>query len=176
VYSASTFNQNSGISLITTPETAAGLADAIQNAAATRRERIHLAVQDLTQPDDGREANLSYEIKYLPGKGRGVVARQGIKKFDIIMTGFPAMIIDDIFFPPLSDGLAPAESPHLFQLALEQLSDSKRFLALARSMGGNVHVVEDIIRTNAFGLSLNGRAHKGLYPEIAVSTKSSSNV
>ena len=40
---------------------------------------------------------------------------------------------------------------------------------MAKSGDRGMTVVEDIIRTNAFGLTINGRGYKGLYPEIAVS-------
>jgi len=40
---------------------------------------------------------------------------------------------------------------------------------LAREMPAELHAVDDVVRTNAFGVTLGGRRCKALYPEIAVS-------
>jgi hypothetical protein len=103
----------------------------------------------------------------------GVVATRHIQQFETIMTSFPAMIADNKLFPSEEDD-RPAEGPRLFQKALGQIADKERFLSLARSKGQGVHVVEDVIRTNAFGITVDGRDMKGLYPEIAVRASSSS--
>ncbi len=83
------------------------------------------------------------------------------------MTSFPAMIADNEFFPSDEDE-RPVKADRLFQRALDQLADEERFLSLARSKRESVHVVDDVIRTNAFGITVEGRDMKGLYPEIAV--------
>jgi hypothetical protein len=99
----------------------------------------------------------------------GVVATRHIQQFDTMMTSFPAMIADNELsrFPSKEDD-RPVKGLLLFQKALGQLADKERFLNLARSKGDGVHVVEDVIRTNAFGITVDGRNMKGLYPEIAV--------
>ncbi len=169
VYSSSVFNENSGISLITTPDIAASLVEAIQRPTAAWENRRDLAGQKEPEYDEnGFEVELPYEVVEIPGRGMGVVATRKIKQFDVIMVSYPAMIADNAFFPP-EEEMTPTEGPRLFQRALDQLGNQERFLNLAQSMGGDVHVVEDVIRTNAFGLYLNGKGHKGLYPEIAVS-------
>lgn len=77
------------------------------------------------------------------------------------------MIADNELFS-LKDDEGQSESPRLLQKALDQLPDKERFLSLARSMEDGIHPVEDVIRTNAFGIIVNGRDAKGVYPEIAV--------
>ncbi|KXX72970.1 SET domain-containing protein 5 [Madurella mycetomatis] len=163
VYSSSAFNYGSGVSLITTPRTAASIASEIQDPLPAWRFRRHLAHQGQL----GTEVyDLPYAVTPIPGKGLGVVATKHIKQFEVIMTSFPAIIADNEFFP--SEGEAgPIESPRLFQKALDQLPDKERFLALARSKGDDFHLVEDLIRTNAFGITVGGRDAKGVYPEIA---------
>jgi hypothetical protein len=50
--------------------------------------------------------------------------------------------------------------------AVEQLPDKSDVMALARSTGGLV--VEDILKTNMFGIQLANRAHVGLFPVVSV--------
>ncbi|GAB1313756.1 SET domain-containing protein 5 [Madurella fahalii] len=163
VYSSSAFNHGSGVSVITTPQAAASIAGAIQDPLPAWRFRRHLSHQ-------GHLATETYDLPYtvmpIPGKGLGVVATKHIKQFEVIMTSFPAMIADNAFFPSEGDE-SPVEYPRLFQKALDQLPDKERFLALTRSKGDDFDPVEDLIRTNAFGVTVNGRNAKGVYPEIA---------
>lgn len=84
------------------------------------------------------------------------------------------MIIDNTFLPP-DEERTPVEGWQVFTKALMGLGDEERFLGMARGSNINarareVHVVEDLVRTNAFGLYVLGRDLKGVYPEVAVST------
>lgn len=164
VYSSSAFNGASGLSIIATPDTAAGLVAAVQDPLPAWRARRHLASRGHLQTET---YDLPYTVVPIPGKGLGVVATRHIRQFETIMTSFPALIVDNVFFPP-GESEGPAEGPALFQTALGQLTDKERFLTLSRSKGGDTHVVEDVVRTNSFGITLDGRGVKGLYPEIAV--------
>jgi hypothetical protein len=83
------------------------------------------------------------------------------------MTSFPAMVADNIFLPRKNEK-RPVKSQHLLQKALKQLADKERFLGLAKSKGEVVDVIEDLIRTNSFGIMVDDRDMKGVYPEIAV--------
>jgi hypothetical protein len=164
IYSSPSFNQARGLSLITTPEVAASLVKALENPTSADRSRRYLSTQDDSETHD----EIPYVVKQVPGKGIGVIATRDIRKFELIMTGFPAMIVDDQLFPSLEKRRPYPESQRLFQRALLQLTDQHRFLSLARGKPRGLHVVDDIIRTNAFGMTINGRRHKALYPEIAV--------
>lgn len=99
----------------------------------------------------------------------GVVATRKIKQFETIMTSFPVVIVDSELFPEKEGENGNEEARELFEAMFEQLGDKERLLSAARTRGEGVHVVEDAVRTNAFGLSLNGRTSKGFFPEIAVS-------
>jgi hypothetical protein len=164
VYSSSAFNDATGLSLITTPETAASIANAANDPLPAWHSRRHLAHRSRLETDT---YELPYAVVSIPGKGHGVVATRHIEQFETIMTSFPALIVDNEFLPR-EESQGPVEGPRLFQRALDQLSDKQRFLSLARSKGGDVHIVEDVVRTNAFGITVDGRALKALYPEIAV--------
>jgi hypothetical protein len=166
VYSSSAFNDGSGIAIIADPETAAGVAGIVQDPLPAWLSRHHLA-------RNGRLAtetvDLPYAVTPIPGKGLGVVATKRIKRFETILKGYPAMIADNEF---LSRGKRKfgglPDSSRLFQKALDQLPDKERFLTMARSEEEHVHAVEDVIKTNAFGIIVDGRDMKGVYPEIAV--------
>ncbi|KAK0609578.1 hypothetical protein B0T17DRAFT_134101 [Bombardia bombarda] len=179
VYTSSSYNDNSGISIIATPETAAALANAVQNPLPAWHARQHIARRgrlqshELSRKDtkNDKASPLPYTVITIPGKGQGVVATRHIAQFETILTSFPAMVVDNELFPVEEDEGPPAEGPRLFQRALERLSDRERFEDLARSRREaehGVHIVEDVIRTNAFGITTpDGKEAKGLYPEIA---------
>ncbi|KAK0668048.1 hypothetical protein QBC41DRAFT_303769 [Cercophora samala] len=187
VFSSSSYNFGAGVSFLTTPETAAGLVAAADKAADQWAERRHFKPQEEIQHPD-----LPYAIITIPGKGKGVIATRKINRFETIMRSFPALIADNAFFPreeeeeagvkfKVTEGGTRKATPvgqsvgakgfvkarRYYQRALEQLGDKQRVLDLARSRKGEMHVLEDVIRTNAFGMTVNGRDCKGLYPEIA---------
>lgn len=164
IYSSSAFNYGSGVSLIARPETAASVAGAILDPLPAWRARRHLARWGKLDTD---MYDLPYTVVPIPGKGLGVVATRRIQQFETIMTSFPAIIADNEFFPA-KEGHGLPEDDRLFQKALDQLTDKQRLLTLARSKREEVHVVDDVIRTNAFGITVDGRDLKALYPEIAV--------
>ncbi|KAK0638468.1 hypothetical protein B0T16DRAFT_336955 [Cercophora newfieldiana] len=165
IYTSSSYNLGSGLSVLTTPEVAASYASAILDPLPAFEARHHLAHHGIQSPE--QKSQLSYEVVPIPGKGLGVVATKHIPQFDIIMVSYPAMIIDNEFLPPDEDK-APVEGWRAFTKALMGLGDEERFLSMAKSKSGDIHVVEDLVRTNAFGLYTMGRDLKGAYPEVAV--------
>jgi len=165
VYTSSVYNLNTGISVVATPEGAAEFADRLRDPLPPWEGRGHLAYGGELTPE--QQAPLPYKIVSIPGMGKGVVATRNIAKHEVILESYPNMIIDNEFLPSEEDK-APVEGWRVFQRALDQLQDKERFLKLAKSKPGDVHVVEDIVRTNAFGISIGGRAVKALYPEISV--------
>ncbi|KAK4226020.1 hypothetical protein QBC38DRAFT_367425 [Podospora fimiseda] len=162
IFSSNSFNLGTGLSILLPPETVAGLTSTISNIKPHWDERVHLA-------KEAHNSDRPYTLIKIPGQGTGVVATRKIKQFETIMTGFPAVIIDNEFFP--EDGKAgnvsDEEKEELYDELLERIGDKERVLSLARSRGDKVHVLEDVVRTNAFGMTLDGRKAKGLFPEIA---------
>ncbi len=156
VYTSSKFNRNKGISFVATPATAATVVAAVQNSTAVLQARSRFA-----------GGKIPYAVRDLAGRGKGVVATRPIKQFETFMEDFPSLVVDSAFLPV--NTTPPAETADLFNLATDQLGDRERVLSLAVT-GGERNVVADVILTNAFGLSLNERDHKGLYPDIAVSS------
>ncbi|KAK3984220.1 hypothetical protein QBC44DRAFT_389009 [Cladorrhinum sp. PSN332] len=165
VFSSTAFNIGSGLSILTTPETAAGLVPTISDIKPPWGSRAHLAAKGMLDSLHGNDR--PYALIDIPGRGTGVIATRKIKQFETIMTSFPAVIVDNEFFPEREEEKGNEEASEFFDAILEGLGDKERLLGLARSRGKGVHPVEDVVRTNAFGMTLNGRKSKGVFPEIA---------
>ncbi|KAK4184335.1 hypothetical protein QBC35DRAFT_59785 [Podospora australis] len=167
VFSSSAYNLHSGISILTDPETAAGLALQLNDLSLPWAARHHLSPRGEFRPDP--DTDLPYTLIDIPGKGKGVVATRKINQFETIMKAYPAVIADNVFFPQEEgdSGQGNTRARKFFQKALEQLGDLDRIKKMARSRKGKVHLLEDVVRTNAFGMTINGRDCKGMYPEIA---------
>jgi len=171
LYTSPSFNENRGLSVISSARTIHStikLLDISRESASLHRH--HLAANS-NHGNDGETLDLSYVVREIPGKGKGILATRNISRFDTLMVGFPAFVVEDSLFPPRGTGAQVAENvQRLFQRGLSRLTDKGRVLTMSRSMGDeNVHEIEDIMRTNSFGLILGSKAHKGLYPEVAVS-------
>ena len=168
VYTDAAFNLGTGISVIAPEDRAASLVEAIRDPIPAWAARHHLARRGMRDPD--YEKHVPYREVAMEGKGRGVVATRRISRFETIMVGYPAMVIDNTFLPAEGEE-APIENWRMFDHALEQLADKERFLAAAHSRGDDVHVVEDVLRTNAFGVTIEGEEAKAFFPEIAVRSR-----
>ncbi|KAK5653306.1 hypothetical protein OQA88_8997 [Cercophora sp. LCS_1] len=149
VYTSIGYNSHHGISFIALESTEPTLLPLVHDVTLTERGRHHL----YANPD------LPYEIRELPGRGRGVFARRRILRGEVFMVGFPAVVVDQEFENLIRD-------EELYRLAYERLGVPKRALSLAASSGGSVY--EDIMKTNAFGVGVGGRRYSGLYPEVAM--------
>ncbi|KAI0172597.1 SET domain-containing protein [Hypoxylon sp. FL1284] len=156
VYSYQKLRGNAGISIVTTPETAAAgvgvLEDADPRWADWARGRP-LVVADDPPP---------YEFVELEGRGVGVIARRAIPKGEVVMLRYPVVV-------RLSDSKhwKNQDLLKLLHRAAVQLPprDAGQMMKLARSKGG--YVVDDIINTNAFGVKINGLDHSALYVDVS---------
>ncbi|KAH8899830.1 SET domain-containing protein [Thozetella sp. PMI_491] len=110
--------------------------------------------------DSRNHLNLTYDVEDLPGRGKGVIARRTIPQWSVVMAGWPAIVL-------------PMEYQRYFSLhqrrallgrAVRQLPKEQQttILSLARSTGGEL--IEDILKTNIFGIELDGVPHMGLFP------------
>ncbi|KAK3360470.1 hypothetical protein B0T25DRAFT_130631 [Lasiosphaeria hispida] len=162
LYTAAAYNLGAGLSVLTTPDAAASLAAAVADTLPAWHARDHLASGGrLSKEQEGR---VKYKVVRMEGKGMGVVATRRIDKFETIMVSLPAVVVDNEFLPAEEDE-APAEGGKFWR-RVQGVGDWERVERLARSREG-VNVVEDVVRTNAFGVRVEGREGKGLYPEIA---------
>ncbi|KAI1077579.1 SET domain-containing protein [Whalleya microplaca] len=152
---------NQGVSIITTPETAANNVDML-NDPGTSFAR-------LLQNSSG---GASYKIAEIPGKGKGVVATRRIERSETIMADWASIVVDVSF--PIS--VRRSQGYHLFHQAADQLVDPDRLLRLGHTNALAADIMEDVIRTNAFSwyvietstpYALSGEPHMAVYPEIS---------
>ena len=158
LYTSSSFHDGLGTSLITEPHIAASLVDAIDDPGIEWQWRTH--------PNGSRfdaRAEPPFEVRDLPGKGKGVVATRDIEAGEVLMVDFVAFLGNLDFFRAMSIG----DTRKLFLQAFDQLPDQSRIMSLARSSGGMV--LDDILRTNGFGIRLDRVQHLALLPGISVS-------
>ncbi|OTB00691.1 hypothetical protein M426DRAFT_267234 [Hypoxylon sp. CI-4A] len=143
---------NGGISLITTPETAANSAELLNDSGYTHFKTF---INSTAEPP--------YEVIDMPGKGKGTIATRHIKRAEVIMADWAALIVN-LDFPTSVRRTLGYEYLHV---AADQLSDPDRVLQLGRSNPFAADIMEDVLRTNAFSWPLVGDPHMALYPDVS---------
>ncbi|KAI1086166.1 SET domain-containing protein [Rostrohypoxylon terebratum] len=143
---------NGGISMITTPETAADSAEILNDSGYTH-----------TKSFVDSDADAAFQVIDIPGKGKGVVARRQINRSEVIMADWASIIVD-LDFPT---SVKRIQGYRLLHVAIDQLSDPDLVLQLARSSSFSADIVEDVLRTNAFSYTLAGDPHMALYPKVS---------
>jgi hypothetical protein len=116
VYTNAAFNSGRGISLVTTPETAAEL------------------TAEVFSPyfDDAANLNPPWEMKEAKGKGQGLFATRKIAAGDTIILKAPVMFVSkEVIMTP-----SRARKNLLFRTAVEQLPEKSRGLVMGLSTGG----------------------------------------
>lgn len=156
VYTNSRFHGSSdyGVSFISTPEVAASSLDALHSSFS-----MPLAVIR----DTNGTGSAAYRVVDIPGKGKGVVAGRKINRGSVFMVDY-ASIIAAVEFP---EKMPRFQGHMLLERAVEQLPDPQRVLSLARSSSADRAVMEDVMRTNSFSITLNDIPWMGLFPQIS---------
>ncbi|KAI2472254.1 SET domain-containing protein [Annulohypoxylon bovei var. microspora] len=155
VYTYTKLRGETGLSLITTPETAAsgiGILDDVDPRWEVWARGIPLTVSDPPP----------YEVRDLKDKGMGVIANRTIRKDEIVLFRHP-LIVRILDPRPWK----PQDVMKLVHRATVQLPQSQglQMLKLAHSKGG--YIIDDIINTNAFGVLVDGVDHSGLYIDVS---------
>ncbi|KAH6693539.1 hypothetical protein F5X68DRAFT_247852 [Plectosphaerella plurivora] len=149
-----------GISLITSPEVAAASADMLQDPYMSSIPAHDIDPVLL----GGREPSPPYEIVDIPGKGKGVVATRPIKRYEVFMGDYAAMVIHASF----PGSVQQIDGYGMLHLAADQLREPEALLGLGRSSPGyKSDIVEDIMRTNSFQMMVAGQPHMAMFPEIS---------
>ncbi|KAI8960211.1 SET domain-containing protein [Daldinia sp. FL1419] len=157
LYTFEPFRGDQGISVITTPVLAASMVDALDDSVVPPRLRDHPS-SSLAAEGKGSPA---YVIEEVPGKGKGLVAQRRIQKWEVVLVDYPVMLAHMGLF----DVVGPELREDVLDRALRQLPEEQQdeILSLARSTSGET--VEDILRTNIFGVELGIEIpHLGLLP------------
>lgn len=142
--------------MITTPEVAANVANLVHNPDVPWLEKERGLPFKAASP-------ASFEIRELPGRGFGVVATEPIRKNRVLMLGLPVML--QIMDSKAWDGRDILKLLHRASSQLP-LKEQEEVLHLARQ--GKGYILDDIMKTNSFDVTVGGVSHSGLYPEIAV--------
>lgn len=162
VYTATYFRGNQGISLITTPDLAASIVPHLDDSRVPPALRYQLA-----DPGHGQEQTAGYEIKDFPGRGKGMLAKRKFAEHETIMVGYPVLIVRLDFLN--GDRLTDEEKQVMMETSVKRLPRRQRreFMTLARSTGG--FPILDIIRTNGFGIEIDGFQHLAVFLDGSVS-------
>jgi hypothetical protein len=135
LYTSSTFHSNHGISIITTPEFAANL---LSNNPITTEPYQHIIQFN------------GYEMVDIPGKGKGLVATRKIKKGEIFMVDYPAVLIG---VPFLKDVQAHHRR-RLVKKGIERLTEEMREAVYGLAQKGGNYLLDDIFAVNAISVPL----------------------
>jgi hypothetical protein len=108
-----------------------------------------------------------YELRDIPGKGKGLIATRKIKRGQVFMVDYAAVVADT----KLPGRVRQAQGRKLLTEAIERLPGADEVLSLARSSPDpdNVPAGEDVMTTNSFGVEIDGKGYMALFPKIAVS-------
>lgn len=108
-----------------------------------------------------------YEMRDIPGKGKGLIATRKIKRGQVFMVDYAAVVADT----KLPGRVRQAQGRRLLNEAIERLPGADEVLSLARSSPDpdNVPAGEDVMTTNSFGVEIDGKGYMALFPRIAVS-------
>jgi hypothetical protein len=116
-----------------------------------------------------RQDSPPYEVRDIPGKGKGLIATRKIPRGKVFMVDYASLIIDI----QLPNKVKRDQGRRLLKEAIERLPSADLILNLARSSPDlqNVPVWEDVVKTNSFSIEIGGRGYMALFPKIAVSWK-----
>ncbi|KAK0619545.1 hypothetical protein B0T14DRAFT_566384 [Immersiella caudata] len=168
-FTVTSLRGDGGISLVTTPQVGAHLAHVLQDAdiAWLEKQRGYplAAAPDTpyvikTAPKE--TSHDAKESKKKETKGLGVFAKRLIKEGEILMAEPPIMVrLTEQRYWKVRD-VYQALSQASVRLPLRE---KEKLLGLSRS--GKGYVVDDVLKTNVFHVTVQGVDHTGLYPLIA---------
>jgi hypothetical protein len=150
VYTNATFSQGRGISIFTTPKIAEEYA-----ALLPFHDAEILQKRGINSPEG------PWYTKSLPGKGIGMLAKQDLKRGDLITAYTPYLLAH------AENVLSTQEREKFLRIALEQLpiASQEHYLSLARYYNEPSVVVQDIVKANVFEMQLAGQMHLVVVPE-----------
>jgi hypothetical protein len=152
VYTNTSFNNGRGISIFTKPQLANDFALLMQSFEST-------TIYSYNQTE--KAASENWYTDQIPDRGTGMLARQSLKRGDLITSTTPVLVV-------FKETILPkATREELLQLALYQLPPSAREACLSlATMHDNADILaQDIISANAFLLNVAETAHLAVFPE-----------
>jgi hypothetical protein len=166
VYSYKDNRGGSGLSLLATPEVAADLEGFIGDPNPTW---LHPQAKSYYQ--DPQLENPAFEVRDVPGKGKGAIAARLIRAGEVLIRESPAILN----IPQLPKGVLPAQVGGMFELAVQQLPDQQQKRVIGLSKGetsddlSSGDAINRVLNTNSFGIHVKDHFMAALCPDIAVS-------
>ncbi len=159
VFTDTAFRGGRGLSLVTTPELAAAVAHQLDDTTVAPR----FAAPAPASPDDPL-----FFVKDTRSRGKTVVAKKRIPKWDVVMVDFPVLITRADLFEALDE----AEAAELKDVAVSRLppETAQMVKSLAHSLGHGLELIDDVIKTNILPFDLAGEPHMGLFLYNSVSS------
>lgn len=173
VYTSAASPRGHGLSVITTPDQASTLLNPVER----RFDAPFFAPAKLASPPP-------YEVRDVPGKGKGAVATRPIEKGRALLVDH-ASVVAAVEYPA---DVMREEVRELIRVAVERLSEPEKVMGLARkgrSKGGEgkeeeegeeeeagdgeTGELEEVILTNTFGVGIGGKEYMALFADLAVS-------
>lgn len=108
-------------------------------------------------------ANPPFELREMPGKGRGLIANKTLHRGDQIFASTPLLITDPDTYQLVEDERIALHRQGVKELPFES---QKKFWGLLDHFKGDP--VEDRINTNAFEISIDDHMYHAVLPEIAM--------
>lgn len=154
IFTDSTFGPN-GVSLIASPESASGLTPTL----------IQTYHSSFPSKSSARNLNLepAFEVKDVPGKGKGLVATRHIKAKETFLIDHASLVVRSEF-------MQNAEKDSMWDMldeAVGRLIDPSLVRRLDRT-GRAPNVVEDVLRANTFNSDLDVGRSFVVFPLISV--------
>jgi len=167
VYTNAAVAGKHGLSIITTPEIASESLNLLEGHALDKFFPVTASKSYPERP---------YEVRDVPGKGKGAIATQRIEKDRVILIDY-AMIMATVEYPA---DVSKEEVRDLLTTAVEQLPEPRRVFELSRKgrptdndeedgEGEGVSEVEDFLFSNSFAVTVGGHQFMTLFPDLAVS-------
>lgn len=148
-----------GMSIITTPD----LASDTFNLLGRPLEQAFRAIP----PEKRFHTPPPYEVRDVPGKGKGAIATRKIEKGKVILIDH-AIVLATVEFPA---DVTREEVQDLMKIGVQRLSDPGRVYELSqkgRDEEEGMSLEEDLILTNAFELPIEDKSYLGLFQNLAV--------
>ncbi|AEO59660.1 hypothetical protein MYCTH_96182 [Thermothelomyces thermophilus ATCC 42464] len=165
---------HSSISVVTTPDEAAGALNPLRHVLDDDDDDDNNDDDNTADSPKGRRR--PYEVRDVPGKGKGAVATRRIGKGTAVLADHAA-VLAAVEYPA---DVMREEVQELLAVAAAQLRDPGAVEGLARrgarqgrkDYGGDGEVVEmsemeDIMLTNTFGVTVGGKEYMALFPNLA---------
>lgn len=149
VYTNAAFNDGRGISIVTSPESAAELASEVWETGLGR----------------GRAEEGQWEAREMEEKGVGLIAKRPVDSGETVILESPVVVVGREVLGSVSHSRRRV----LLEKAVEQLPEPTRDMVMALSRRGGESEIEDIVNVNAVGAKVwDGMSHLIMVPEAAV--------